>query len=195
MSYLELFLLAVGLCFDTFAVSLTGGMCFVTRPTWYRILKIIFCFGVFQAGFTVIGWLLGSSVSSYIERFDHWIAFILLLYIGGNMIREGFSGDEESSGSMDLSCTRRLCLLSVATSIDALAVGISLAMIHLETVRFCICAVMILAVTALASLVGLFAGGAVGPKFGKRSELVGGVILICIGLKILLEHLGVALFG
>jgi len=91
---------------------------------------------------------------------------------------------------VDLLCTRKLCVLSVATSIDALAVGISLAMIQLENVKVWTGSAMIMAVTAMASLTGLFAGRAVGPKFGKRSELVGGVILICIGLKILLEHLG-----
>ncbi len=190
MSYFELFLLAVGLCFDTFAVSLTGGICFVSRPRWSGILKIIFSFGVFQAGFTLLGWALGSSVSSYIESFDHWIAFLLLAYIGGNMIRESFAREEETSGTVDLLCTRKLCVLSVATSIDALAVGISLAMIQLENVKVWTGSAMIMAVTAMASLTGLFAGRAVGPKFGKRSELVGGVILICIGLKILLEHLG-----
>lgn len=191
MTYFELFLLAVGLCFDTFAVSLSGGICFTSRPGWGSVLRIIFCFGVFQAGFTFLGWALGTGVSSYIERFDHWIAFLLLAYIGGKMIREGFSSEDEVSGTMDLQCTRKLCLLSVATSIDALAVGISLAMIQIETLKVYVGTAMILAVTALASLTGLFAGGAVGPKFGKRSELVGGVILICIGLKILLEHIGV----
>jgi len=188
MTYLELFLLAVGLCFDTFAVSISGGICLDERPDWYQTLKIIFCFGIFQAGLTAIGWALGTSVSSYIERFDHWIAFLLLLYIGGKMIREGFS-DEEAPASMNLLCTKKLCLLSVATSIDALAVGISLAMIQMETFRVTVGFGMILIVTALASLTGLKAGNALGSKFGKRSEIVGGIILIGIGLKILLEHL------
>lgn len=188
MSYFELFLLAAGLCFDTFAVSITGGLCLKVPLRWRQTLKIICCFGVFQAGFTLLGWGLGLSVSSFIERFDHWIAFLLLLYIGGNMVRESFSKDEDPA-SVDLLSTGKLCLLSVATSIDALAVGISLAMIQLETVRAAVGFGMIFAVTALASLTGLKAGKAVGPGFGKRSEMAGGIILIAIGLKVLAEHL------
>jgi len=188
MSYFELFLLAVGLCFDTFAVSITGGLCLEKKLRWWQILRIICCFGVFQAGFTLLGWGLGLSVSSYIERFDHWIAFLLLLYIGGNMVRESFSKDE-TPASVDLLSPGKLCLLSVATSIDALAVGISLAMVQLETVRALAGFGIIFAVTAIASLAGLKTGNAVGKNFGKRSEMVGGVILIAIGLRILLEHL------
>jgi len=188
MTYIELFLLSVGLCFDTFAVSISGGICLSDKPKWYQILKIILCFGIFQSVLTAVGWALGTGVSTYIERFDHWIAFLLLVYIGGKMIREGFS-NEEVPASMNLLCTKKLCILSVATSIDALAVGISLAMIQIETARVTIGFGMILGVTALASFIGLKAGSAVGSSFGKRSEIAGGVILIGIGLKILLEHL------
>lgn len=219
MSYLELFLLAVGLCFDTFAVSLTGAICMNVRLKWFQILKIIIFFAFFQAGFTALGYLLGVSVSSYIEKWDHWIAFLLLLYIGGKMVLESFSKDEcgsdgsadsadsatsatsassansdnsadsVNSAKMNLLSTKQLSFLSIATSIDALAVGISLAIISLQSLKFWIGEGMIFAVTALSSLAGLLGGRCLGGKFGKRSELVGGVILVAIGVKILIEHL------
>ncbi len=193
MSYLELFLLAVGLCFDTFAVSLMGGICLQRRLKWWEVCKIIFCFGFFQAGFTFLGWLLGYSVSSYIEKIDHWVAFILLCYIGGKMVWESFSKkgekDKSSSDNTDLLNIKQLITLSIATSIDALAVGISLAMIDLPGIKVGIEELMILLVTSIASAIGLFSGKKLGPKFGKHSELVGGIILILIGVKILLEHL------
>lgn len=191
MSYIELLLLAVGLCFDTFAVSLTGGICINTRLKWYQNIKIIFFFAMAQAGFTFIGWLLGYSVSEYIKMFDHWVAFLLLLYIGGKMIFEALSRDkpEDGKSQMNLLDTKNLALLSVATSIDALAVGISLAVTGVAIIKIIVGLIMIFAVTALASEVGLSGGRRFGAKFGKRSELVGGIILILIGVKILIEHL------
>lgn len=192
MTYIELFLLAIGLCFDTFAVSLTGGICLNVRLKWLQTVKIFSFFALFQAGFAFIGWLLGYSVSTYIEKYDHWIAFLLLLYIGGKMVFEGLSkekeGEECGKNKINLLDTKQLSLLSIATSIDALAVGISLAMINLDKVKVGVGLTMIFAVTALASLVGLLSGNRLGSRFGKKSELVGGVILIAIGVKILLEH-------
>lgn len=188
MSYFELFLLALGLSFDTFAVSISGGICMKCPPKWYQVLKIIFFFGFFQAGFTALGWGLGVSVSSYIENFDHWIAFLLLSYIGVNMIRDSFS-KESATLNINLLKTTSLCVMAVATSIDALATGISLALIKMTPVRVSAGFVMILMITALASLVGLKAGGTIGVRFGKRSEFAGGIILLGIGLKILVEHL------
>lgn len=190
MSYLELFLLAVGLCFDTFAVSLTGAICMNRKLKCPQILKIIFFFALFQAALTLAGYFLGYSVSEYIRKFDHWVAFILLLYIGGKMIWESFSSKEGAdAGKIDLLNTKQLCLLSVATSIDALAVGISLAMVSLSGLKIGVGTGMIFAVTALASLAGLLGGRRLGGKFGKKSELIGGIILIAIGIKILIEHL------
>ncbi|MBQ0007003.1 MAG: manganese efflux pump [Alistipes sp.] len=188
MSYFELFLLAIGLSFDTFAVSISGGIGMGERPRWYQVLKIICFFGLFQSGFTALGWGIGISVSSYIEDFDHWIAFVLLSYIGVNMIREGFS-KETSISSINLLRTGSLCVLAIATSIDALATGISLALIKMTSVRAMAGFAMIFLITALASLLGLKTGGILGVRFGKRSEFVGGLILTGIGLKILLEHL------
>lgn len=190
MTYFELFLLALGLCFDTFAVSLTGGICMGVRPTWFQRMKIFCCFAFFQSGFTFAGWLLGFSFSSYIERFDHWIAFLLLLYIGGKMIYESlFKIDgSKSENSINLLDTKQLALMSIATSIDALAVGISLAMINLDKMKIGVGTGMIFVVTALASLLGMLGGNKLGGRFGKRSELIGGIILCAIGIKILLEH-------
>ena len=189
MSYIELFLLAAGLCFDTFAVSLTGGICTRGSLCVRQILRIIFCFAVFQAGLTFAGWLLGYSVSDYISKVDHWVAFVLLGYIGVKMIIEGCSKEEEEVSGTSLLNTRQLVLLSVATSIDAVAVGISLAMIKLSFLKIGITTAMVLACTALASLAGLLGGRRLGAGIGKKSEILGGLILIAIGAKILIEHL------
>ena len=132
MSYIELFLLAAGLCFDTFAVSLTGGICTQGSLGRRQILKIILCFAVFQAGLSFAGWLLGYSVSDYISKVDHWVAFVLLGYIGVKMIVEGCSREDESVSKSSLLNPRQLVLLSIATSIDAVAVGISLALVKLR---------------------------------------------------------------
>lgn len=191
MSYIELFLLAAGLCFDTFAVSLTGGICTRGSLCVRQILRIIFCFAVFQAGLTFAGWLLGYSVSDYISKVDHWVAFVLLGYIGVKMIIEGCSKTEEEVSGTSLLNTRQLVLLSVATSIDAVAVGISLAMIKLSFLKIGITTAMVLACTALASLAGLLGGRRLGAGIGRKSEILGGLILIAIGAKILIEHLSV----
>lgn len=189
MSYIELFLLAAGLCFDTFAVSLTGGICTRGKLKTRQILGIIFCFAVFQAGLQFLGWLLGYSVSEYISKVDHWVAFVLLCYIGVKMIMEGFSGSDGEAGKLSLLNPRQLVTLSIATSIDAVAVGISLAMVHLQFLKVGVCTAMVFVCTALASLGGLLGGRRLGAGIGHRSEVLGGIILIAIGIKILVEHL------
>ena len=191
MSYIELMLLAAGLCFDTFAVSLTGGICTRGSLCVRQILRIIFCFAVFQAGLTFAGWLLGYSVSDYISKVDHWVAFVLLGYIGVKMIIEGCSTKEEEVSGTSLLNSRQLVLLSLATSIDAVAVGISLAMIKLSFLKIGITTAMGLACTALASLAGMLGGRRLGAGIGRKSEILGGLILIAIGAKILIEHLSV----
>ncbi len=193
MTYFELFLLALGLCFDTFAVTLSGGICMNIKFKCSQIVKIILCFAIFQAGFTLIGWVLGFGLSTYINKFDHWIAFILLSYIGGKMILESIKKGEtcycDEGGKTNLLSLKQLVLLSIATSIDALAVGISIALIKISSFKVAIGIVMIFGVTAIAAYAGLLSGSRVGVKFGKRSELIGGIILIAIGIKILVEHL------
>lgn len=186
MSFIEILLIAVGLCFDTLAVSLVGGACLGDANVWKRA-GIVLSFALFQAGFTFIGWLLGSTVSQYIEAFDHWVAFILLAYIGGKMVVEAFSKDEEKP--VNLLDTGKLVVASIATSIDALAVGISFAMLHMPMREILFSVLVIGLVTALAAFIGLRGGERLGRLLGKKCNLIGGLILIGIGLKILLEHL------
>ncbi len=191
MTYLELFLLSIGLCFDTFAISLSGGICLKESPTLIQRVKIISAFALFQAGFAFLGWVLGGSFANYIEPFDHWIAFILLGYIGGSMLYGSLKKDKEEckKESLDFTKNKSLIVVSIATSIDALAVGISVAMLHLTVLKVEFFILMVLILTALASLTGIMSGKKIGGKVGRRSELVGGVVLLIIGLKILIEHL------
>ena len=184
MEYLSVLLIAVGLAMDAFAVAICKGLA-MRKPGVKAILVIGLWFGFFQAVMPVIGYLLGSSFYSYISEYDHWIAFALLALIGANMIREALSGEEE--GVDDSIGFRTMLVLAIATSIDALAVGISLAMTGDDIFQS---AVMIGVVTFLISAVGVKMGSLVGDRFGSRAELVGGVILILIGLRILLDHLG-----
>jgi len=134
---------------------------------------------------TFLGWLAGSSISRWIENFDHWVAFGLLLFVGARLIRSGFSNAEEQKTG-DLSRGGLLVMVSVATSIDALAVGLGLALINVNILQ----ASLVIGIVASAlSVVGLLAGGVLGEKFGKRMEILGGLILIGIGIRILITHL------
>ena len=187
MSFVEVFLLAVSLCFDTLAVSIVGGAC-LGRLTFGKVAKILLFMALFQGGFTFIGWALGASVEPYICRFDHWIAFGLLAFIGGKMIVDAFSARKEEK-PVDLLSTGRLILASAATSIDALAVGISLAIVGTACGRMLYYCAVIALVTALAAALGLFGGDRLGRHLGRGINLLGGLILIGIGVKILMEHL------
>lgn len=188
MSYFEIFLIGVSLCFDTLAVSLVGGACLKDMRLRQRA-RICFFFALFQGGLAFVGWLLGESVSHYIGRFDHWVAFALLLWIGGKMIVDSFSADE-SDRDINLLDTKSLIIASVATSIDAFAVGISFAMSGGFALPKTIVSVLIIAlVTAAAASVGLRGGRRLGDVIGSKCNLVGGFVLIAIGVKILLEHI------
>ena len=189
MGLLELFLIAVGLSMDAFAVSLCKGLSTQElRPKHY--LTIGLWFGGFQALMPTIGYILGSTFESYITAFDHWAVFILLTIIGANMIRESLSDEEEAS---DASFGfKTMLLLALATSIDALAVGITFAL--LPDVNIAAAVSFIGATTFILSAVGLKIGNVFGMKYKKKAEITGGVILILIGVKILLEHLGVINF-
>lgn len=197
MSYVELLLIGISLCFDTFAVSITGGICTRTRLNLWQMIKIFVTFALFQMGLTLIGWLLGTGFYVYIERVDHWIAFALLAYIGGSMFIEGVKGGERDScdececnrTKMNLLNYKNVCLLAVATSIDALAVGISLAMVTLSPLKIIFVMLAIFSFTALASYIGINGGRTLGDRLGSKPEIVGGVILLVIGVKILIEHL------
>lgn len=196
MSYIELLLIGISLCFDTFAVSLTGGICMKTRPSRWQAVGIFLTFALFQTGFTLLGWILGTELYFLIEKVDHWVAFLLLAYIGGSMFIEGFKPRDDGEccqegkrSKSDLIDFRNRVLLAVATSIDALAVGISLAMVSLTSSKIVVALGSIFFFTVLASFLGLNGGRSLGNRLGSKPDLVGGAILMFIGVKILIEHL------
>lgn len=189
MGLLELFLIAVGLSMDAFAVSICKGLS--TQKLEIKHYLIIGAwFGGFQALMPTVGYFLGSTFEKYITSYDHWIAFVLLGFIGGNMIREGLSKEEEKAN--DSFAAKTMVVLAVATSIDALAVGITFAL--LPDVNIVAAVAFIGAITFIISALGLKVGNIFGMKYKSKAEIVGGVILILIGVKILLEHLGVINF-
>lgn len=189
MKLTELALLAVGLSMDAFAVAICKGLS-VQKPGWKHYLTVGLWFGGFQALMPTLGYLLGSTFEQYITSVDHWVAFILLSVIGGNMLKEAFSKDEETTDASF--APRVMLLLAVATSIDALAVGITLAL--LPGVNIAAAVLFIGCITFILSAVGLKVGNVFGLKYKNKAEMVGGTILILMGLKILLEHLGLIQF-
>ena len=188
MTFVELFLIAVGLSMDAFSVSICKGLTTKTF-SWRMALVCGLWFGFFQALMPIIGYFLGAQFQEMIEAYDHWIAFGLLFLIGANMIREAVWGkEEEQDGSLGF---KTMLLLAIATSIDALAVGVSFACIQVKIWS----SVIIIGITTfLFSVLGVKIGNVFGSKYEKSASIVGGIILILIGLKILLEHLGVISF-
>ena len=186
MPFWELFLIAVGLSMDAFAVALGKGLQ-MPKLAYRRMLVIAFFFGLFQALMPVIGWFLGDRFSSVIADYDHWVAFILLVLIGANMIRESLSSKEEEDTEYEKPFDlKEMILLSIATSIDALAVGISFGVLE---VNIAVSAAVIGITTFLISAGGVFIGFKFGIRYRKYAEIAGGIILICVGIKILVEHL------
>ena len=188
MSLLELFIIAVGLSMDAFAVSICKGLS-VSKVNLRHAVCAGLWFGGFQALMPLIGWLLGVQFQAAIERFDHWIAFLLLGILGINMIREARSGEEECC---DCSFAWKAMLpMAVATSIDALAVGVTFAFLSVPigpAIAF------IGVITFLLSAIGVRLGSVLGEKYQSAAQIFGGVVLILMGLKILLEHLGIINF-
>lgn len=185
MSLLSLFVLAVGLSMDAFAVSICKGLA-MKEITLRKAAVVGLWFGVFQAVMPSVGYLLGSQFEQYITSIDHWIAFVLLGIIGASMIREALSKDEDSADdSLDV---KTMFLLAVATSIDALAVGITFAFLQVNLLA-AVC--FIGAITFTLSAVGVKVGNVFGLKYKTKAEIAGGIILLFIGTKILLEHLGI----
>ena len=184
MGYLELLLIGVGLAMDAFAVSICKGLNMKTINKKHCFIIALF-FGGFQALMPFIGWLAGIQFEHYIKAFDHWIAFVLLGIIGINMIKEAREDeDEELNASFDV---KTMLALAVATSIDALAVGVTFAFLHVNivwAVTFIGCTTFIL------SAIGVKVGNVFGMKYKSKAEFVGGLILVLMGIKILLEHLG-----
>ena len=187
MGIYELFLIAVGLSMDAFAVSICKGLG-MRRLNMRQAVLIALFFGGFQALMPVIGWALGSQFASLVTPVDHWIAFVLLAFIGGKMLWDAFHGEEGDTEALDAPLDlRELLMLAVATSIDALAVGITFAFLEVDIVP----SVSLIGVTTFVlSLAGVAIGHQFGARWEKPSSVVGGVILILIGCKILLEHLG-----
>ena len=184
MRFAELFILAVGLSMDAFAVSICKGLSIRALLPRHAVIVGLW-FGAFQALMPAIGWLLGASFADKIAAVDHWIAFVLLAFIGGNMIREALSGGEEDCDPS--LAPMAMLLLAVATSIDALAVGVTFAFLRVDVAP----AVALIGVCTFAiSAVGVKIGNVFGARYKSKAELLGGVVLVLIGLKILLGHLG-----
>lgn len=184
MSILDLFILAVGLSMDAFAVSVCKGLSLVKIKPKHMCIAGAW-FGGFQALMPLIGYFLGSFFAEMIEKYDHWVAFVLLAIIGGNMIKESFGKDEKVNSSMDV---KSMLLLAIATSIDALAVGVTFAFLQVQIVP----AVSFIGViTFIFSAVGVKIGSLFGTKYKSKAELFGGIVLVLIGIKILLEGIGV----
>lgn len=188
MTLTELFILAVGLSMDAFAVAICKGLA-MKKMDWKKAAIVALYFGGFQAGMPLLGYLLGIRFQSYIVAVDHWIAFVLLALIGFNMIKESRENDEE--GNSDSVAFKEMVVLAIATSIDALAVGITFAFLQVDIVP----AVSFIGIcTFTLSLVGVKIGNVFGVKYKSKAEFCGGLILILLGTKILLEHLGIFAF-
>lgn len=193
LMFIELFLLGIGLAMDAFAVSVCKGLG-MRKLNKKQTLIIGLYFGGFQALMPLVGWLLGSQFQKYITRIDHWIAFILLGFIGGKMMIEAIRewNEEETVDVIDAPLDHKnMLVLSVATSIDALAVGITFAFLDTPIIE----AITIIGITTMViSIIGVVIGNFFGSKYKSKAEFIGGLILFLLGLKILLEHLGILVF-
>ena len=185
MGAIEILLISIGLAMDAFAVSVCKGLA-MKKMSWKKAIIIGLYFGIFQAVMPVIGYFLGTTFERFITNVDHWIAFILLVGIGINMVKEAF--DKESKNRNDDVDVKTMLVLSIATSIDALAIGITFACLKIHIVMPVITIGLI---TFIISVIGVKIGNRFGDKYEKNAEIMGGVILILLGIKILLEHLGI----
>ena len=185
MGTIEILLISIGLAMDAFAVSICKGLS-IKKMNWKNAIIIGLYFGIFQAGMPILGYFLGSTFERFITNIDHWIAFSLLTGIGFDMLKEAFS--KESENSNDKVDFKTMIILSIATSIDALAVGITFACLKTKII---VPAITIGIITFLMSVIGVKIGNKFGDKYERKAEIMGGVILILLGIKILLEHLGI----
>lgn len=185
MGIISIFLIGIGLAMDAFAVAVCKGLS-MKKLEWKKAIIIALYFGIFQGGMPVIGYFLGTSFETLVTKIDHWIAFVLLVIIGANMIKEAFGCDcEESNDKVDF---KTMVVLAIATSIDALAIGITFA--FLKT-NITLAAIVIGITTFILSILGVKMGNKFGNKYQKNAEIFGGIVLILIGAKILIEHLGI----
>lgn len=186
MSLVEIFLIGVGLSMDAFAVSVTNGMCKKSK-NWVTAMACGLCFGIFQGLMPTLGYALGSTFAKYIEQYDHIIALVLLCYIGGKMVYDVIKGDDEAASDGGKLKIGELLLQGIATSIDALAVGVSFATMLSWGVMVG-AAGIIAATTFIIAIAGVMIGGKFGNILNNKAQLVGGLILIGIGVKIFVEH-------
>jgi len=184
MDYLTLFGIAVALAMDAFAVALSAGL-ILPKLTGRHLFRFGFHFGLFQALMPILGWLAGTSIRAQIEAFDHWLAFALLTLVGGKMLWEAWHGDDDTAQDSDPTRGLSLVMLSIATSIDALAVGLSLAVLG---VTIWTPALVIGLIAAILTVCGMLLGRRLGRAWGTGVEIFGGLVLIAIGVKILIEH-------
>lgn len=185
MGLFETVVVSVGLAMDAFAVAICKGLS-MRKMNWKKAIKIGIYFGIFQMGMPIIGYILGIGFSNLVEKVDHWIAFILLSFIGLKMIIEAFSDEENLNDKVDF---KNMFFLSIATSIDALAVGITFAFLNTKHVILDFGIIGI--ITFIISVIGVKIGHKFGDEYGKKAELLGGIILIFLGIKILIEHLSI----
>jgi len=186
MKLLEIILIAIGLSMDAFAVSITLGLS-VEKPRAKEILTPGVYFGFFQALMPIIGYFAGTYFAAKIQEFDHWVAFILLGIIGGNMIRESLSKEEEEEANDENSFKFfKMLGLAIATSIDALAVGVTFAFFQTNIFK---AAIIIGSITCVISMAGVKIGNIFGTRFKSKAEFIGGAVLVLLGIKIVIEHL------
>ncbi len=185
MEFLSIFLIAIGLAADCFAVALSGSISMRT-PSFIQVFRASLAFGLFQGLMPVLGWLAGRTVVEFVADYDHWLAFALLAFVGGKMIWESFHSGDGNRRNADITRGFLLLTLAVATSIDALAVGLSFAFMEVDIT---VASLAIGVVAFIATAIGFLLGRKVGSLIGKRAETIGGIVLIGIGLKVLLEHM------
>lgn len=183
MNLLEIFIVSLALAADAFAISVCKGLS-SNKISLKNSLYIAFMFGLFQMIMPFIGYFLGNIFSNIINTIDHYVAFILLFFIGINMIKESYNNDETINDSFSF---KNILLLSIATSIDALSYGIVYSISYIY--NYILCFIIIGIITFITSFIGSYIGNRLGNKFNKVSRIVGGIILIIIGFKILIEHL------
>ena len=185
MGILEVVLVAIGLAMDAFAVSICKGLS-MKKMSWKKAIIVGGYFGIFQGLMPVIGYFLGTTFESLVTKIDHWIAFGLLVFIGINMLKEAFSNESENcNDNVDF---KAMIVLAIATSIDALAVGITFAFLKTNIV---LASILIAIITFVVCIIGVKIGNKFGDKYERKAETVGGLILIFMGIKILLEHLSI----
>ena len=183
--FLSILLIALGLSADCFAVAISGGISNINH-SWPRLLRVSFSFGLFQALMPVLGWLAGRTVVEFIADYDHWVAFALLAIVSGRMLWESFRPERSPNKEVDITKGLLLITLSIATSIDALTVGLSFAFAH---INIALASSTIGVVAFLITTIGFMVGKRASKLIGKRAEAIGGIILLAIAFRILLSHI------